>query len=355
MIHIKYLLLAFSFLYLSCSPRLNRALTDDNLMIFPAPPDTTRIQYLTSFSNSLDVTGRRSGFSEFILGKAEGKPITKPYGISVHKGKIYICDTMFGGLEIIDLENKTFDYFEPGGRGQLKKPINCFVDSEGCLYVADSERKEIVVFDEALQYISSIGDPNTMKPTDVFVRDGFVWVSDMKGHKIHVYSKKGYKLLKSFPDANQGDEEFLNSPINIFVDEKYIYVSDFGAFKIKRYSLDGEYDKSVGSYGRSLGQFARPKGIAVDKNSLLYVVDAGFENVQIFNPEGKLMMFFGGKYERPGNMWLPAKVVIDYENLEYFKKYLHQDYNLKYLVFVTNQYGPDKINVYGFVELKNKN
>ena len=81
----KYLFLAVSLLYLSCAPRLTRTLTDDNLMIFPAPPDTTRIQYLTSFSNSLDVTGRRSGFAEFILGKAEGKPITKPYGLSIYK------------------------------------------------------------------------------------------------------------------------------------------------------------------------------------------------------------------------------------------------------------------------------
>ena len=110
--------------------------------------------------------------------------------------------------------------------------------------------------------------------------------------------------------------------------------------------------RTIGSYGKALGQFVRPKGIAVDYNDLLYVVDAGFENVQIFDNKGNLLMFFGGSYEKPGDMWLPAKVIIDYKNLHYFEKYVYKGFKLKYLIFVTNQYGPDKINVYGFIELK---
>lgn len=94
------------------------------------------------------------------------------------------------------------------------------------------------------------------------------------------------------------------------------------------------------------------KGIAVDKENNLYVVDAGFENVQIFNNKGQLLMFFGGSYKGPGDMWLPAKVIIDYDNLNYFQKYVHESFDLKYLIFVTNQYGPSKINIYGFVETK---
>ncbi len=49
-------------------------------------------------------------------------------------------------------------------------------------------------------------------------------------------------------------------------------------------------------------------------------------------------------------MWLPAKVIIDYDNLDYFRPLVHESFELKYLIFVTNQYGPDRLNVYGFVE-----
>jgi hypothetical protein len=81
-------------------------------------------------------------------------------------------------------------------------------------------------------------------------------------------------------------------------------------------------------------------------------VDAGFENTQIFNKEGKLMMFFGGSYKGDGDMWLPAKVVIDYDNLKYFQNYVDPGFTLKYLILVTSQYGPDKLNIYGRVVLK---
>ena len=132
------------------------------------------------------------------------------------------------------------------------------------------------------------------------------------------------------------------------IDDK-VYVSDIGDFKIKIFSTSGEVINAIGSYGRNMGQFVRPKGIAVDHNLNLFVVDSGFENVQIFDADGNLLMFFGGSYKKPGDMWLPAKVIVDYDNLKYFEKYVHQSFKLKYLIFVTNQYGPDKINVYGYV------
>ena len=31
-------------------------------------------------------------------------------------------------------------------------------------------------------------------------------------------------------------------------------------------------------------------------------------------------MYFGGSYTKPGDMWLPAKVIIDYKNLDYFQE-----------------------------------
>jgi len=326
----------------------------EEIVIFPPPPDTARIQYLTHFSSSIDITGKRSGFMRFILGEDKGKPIIKPYGIAIHKGRIYIADTILGGLEIIDLNKKTFDYFRPRGLGLLKKPVNCFVDEEGFLYVADVERRQIVIFDPKLKYVASIGDARKIKPTDVFVYKNKIYFTDLKTHRVWVYSKISRDSIFTFPKAVQETDPFLYSPTNLYVFDDKVYVTDFGDFKVKIYNTDGKFLKSIGSYGRGIGQFVRPKGIAVDREGNLYVVDAAFENVQIFDKEGKLLMFFGGTYQGPGYMWLPAKVIIDYDNLKYFQKYVYKDFKLKYLIFVTNQYGPDKVSVYGFVEPKVK-
>ena len=326
--------------------------TSDDLIIYPPPPDSTRIQYLTSFSTSTDITGKRSGILRYILGEEESRPIFKPYGISSSQGKIYICDTQLGGLEIINLQKKEFDYFQPTSRGQIFKPINCTVDDKGYLYIADTQRNQVVIFDDQLQYFSSFGNPAEFKPTDVTYLDGKIWVCNLKAKQIQVFSESTQNLLQSFPNVTPTDPEYLFSPTNFYVTDQKVYVSDFGDFKIKIFNHDGQFEKAIGSYGQSPGQFVRPKGIAVDRDEYLYVADAGFENVQMFDDQGQLLLFFGGNYKGPGDMWLPAKVALDYENLAYFQKYVDRAFVLKYLIYVTNQFGPDKVNVYGFVEYR---
>ncbi|WP_290664835.1 6-bladed beta-propeller, partial [Ignavibacterium sp.] len=321
-------------------------------VFFPPAPDEPRIQFLKSFSKSTDFTGAQSAITSFIIGDEEALPILKPYGLAVGKNKIYVCDTQLNGLEIMDTKDGSFGYFLPEGRGRLKQPINCFVDSDGFLYVADAQRRQVIIFNTELDYIGEIGDSSTLlKPTDVFVAEDQIFINDISKHSIHVYDRISRKYIKSIPPAS--DDNKLFSPTNIAVYKDKIYVSDLGDSKVKVYDLEGKYIRTIGTIGNSPGKFSRPKGIALDEDENLYVVDAGFENVQIFNKDGKLLMYFGGSYKKPGDMWLPAKVVIDYMNLDYFKDDVDPSFNLKYLIFVTNQYGPDKISVYGFISRKN--
>ncbi len=328
----------------------NKHIIPQETVVFPKPPDTARIQYLTKFSTSTDVI-KQSGFSKFILGANKPTPIYKPYGISIHKNRIFICDNGNAGIEVIGLEKKTFSSFNPKGQGQLKSPLNCFVDDKDYLYVADGDRKQIVVFDNTGQYVSAFGATDKFKPTDVFVYGNKVWVTNLLDNKIYVYDHDSIgKLLFTFPESAPGNEDYLYSPVNLCVQNDKVYVSDLGGFSVKIFDLNGKYLQTIGNYGNKPGQFARNKGIAVDKSGNIFVIDASFENAQVFNNEGKLLMTMGGTYTGPGYMWLPAKIIIDYDNLEYFKKYVDPAYKLKYILLVTNQYGPDKISVYGAIE-----
>jgi DNA-binding beta-propeller fold protein YncE len=345
-----FLILVLIIVLGSCSSKKNAV--NQASVVYPAAPDTARVQYLTSISNSDNTSIQRSAFAEFVVGKQESKQIKKPYGAAIRNGKIYVCDSGLGGLEIIDLEKKSFDYFLPEGPGQLSLPLNCFVEEDGSLYVADGERKQIVVFNSEGNYITCFGETENFRPTDVFIFGEKVWVASVLDNKVYVYDKGTYRLLYSFPDAEKGAPGFLYQPTNLFVTHDRLYVSDMGDFNIKVFSHDGQFLSSFGSHGTQVGQFVRPKGIAVDRDSNIFVVDAGFENAQIFNPDGNLLLYFGGPYKGPGDMWLPAKVVLDYDNLPYFQKYVDPGYDLKYLILVTNQYGPDKLNIYGAVEIK---
>jgi len=345
-------IIALVCLLCACNRQAANSSSPETLVIFPPPPDTTRIQFLTHFSSSSDMLKRRGGFKIFLLGEEESKDIVKPYGVTVHKNKVYICDTGVGGLEVLDLSKGTFEYFIPGGRGQLQLPINCCVDERGLLFVADANRKQIVVFDQDGSYLHAFGEPENFKPTDVDVHGDRILVANVQDHSVYVYGIGDYKLVEKIPGVDSGEEGFIRQSTNIVLGQDILYVSDMGDFNIKKFSSEGEYLGLVGGYGNNPGRFTRPKGVAVDKEQNLYVVDAAFENVQIFNANGELLMHFGGSYGGSGAMWLPAAVEISYENLSYFQAYVDKSFELKYLIYVTNQYGPAKVSVYGRVEEK---
>jgi sugar lactone lactonase YvrE len=333
----------------SCFKQPARSPGSENLVIYPAPPAKTRIQYLTSFSTSSDIKKSQSAFNKLLFGEEEQLPIVKPYGITVHNDRIYICDTGIKGIEIIDLKNQTFEYFLPGGKGQLQFPINCHVDPEGHLYVADGNRKQVVIFDQNLKYLDAITLKDNKKPTDLYVEGSRIWVAAIDDHKIHIYNKNDRTYMAGIPKGAAQLKVNLYQPANISLQNNQVYVSDIGACKIHVFDTAMNYKQSLGETGYRPGQFTRPKGVCADKKGNIYVVDAAFENIQIFNSEGMLLMHFGGTYKAPGGMWLPADVTIDYGNLDYFTQYVDSSFNLEYLIFVTNQYGPDKVNVYGFV------
>ena len=49
-----------------------------------------------------------------------------------------------------------------------------------------------------------------------------------------------------------------------------------------------------------------PKGIAVDADGVIYVVDAIFDNVQLFNRRGELLLTVGNRGVGFGEFWLPS-------------------------------------------------
>ncbi len=336
----------------SCNQETANSTSPDTLVIYPPPPDTTRIQFLTQFSSSEDLQEKKGGIHRYMFGEEKPRGIIKPYGVTVHEQKVYINDTGLAGLVVLDLSEGTFEYFIPGGKGQLQLPINCCVDTQGNIYIADSKRKQIVVFDSEMKYIHAFGADENFKPTDVEFHEGKIYVANVLDHAVLVYGSENYELLGRIPAVESGEAGFIRQATNISISNDILYVSDFGDFNVKQFSLEGEFLGAIGGYGDGPGRFTRPKGLAVDREENLYVVDAAFENVQIFNRSRDLLMYFGGSYEGDGAMWLPAAVEISYENLSWFQSYVDESFQLKYLIYVTNQYGPAKVNVYGFVEEK---
>ncbi len=318
-------------------------------IFYPPSPEEPRVQYLTSISSSQDVEGDPGAFAKFIVGDEPLKVITKPYGITLHQNKLYVCDTVINTLEIIDLQAKTFEYFQPEKAGQLVDPINVDVASDGTMYVADARRGQVLVFDAAGKFKAAIGEKGELKPTDIALSKDRILICDLKSKAVRVYAAQDRGFLYAIPKAEDEDQtRGMFSPTNIDMDaDGNIYVTDTGAFNVKKYSPEGALLQTFGLQGDTPGSFARPKGVAVDKEGRIYVVDAAFENVQMFGPDGKLLMFFPEQRDE-ARLTLPAGILIDYDHLSYFQEYVDESFELEYLIFVSSQYGDRKISVFGF-------
>lgn len=322
------------------------------LVFFPPPPDTARIQFLTSFTYASDLEAGGGSFWDAVVGRRETGElyIEKPYGVGVGPGRVCVCDTRQDLVVVLDLVERKFEYFDPGEGSILRKPINCSIDAAtDRLYVADTGHEAVLIFEPDGTLADSLKAPEGSRYLEVFIEPTELWVADSRGSRIRVFDKASLEEKRSLPAYAPGEEGFLGLSTNMWLTEERLYVTDFGRSRVQVYTRDGEYIRTIGRRGDAVGQFVRPKGLAVDREERLYVVDAAFENVQVFDADGRLLMFFGGDYGGPGAMALPAQIVIDYDNVSYFGDYVAPGYGLEYLIFLTNQYGPARLNVYGFL------
>jgi DNA-binding beta-propeller fold protein YncE len=319
-------------------------------VFFPPSPETPRIQYLASYGTEWDVKGRLGGLAEFLYGEREPAKLLKPYGVAIHEGKIFVVDTIATGVAILDIANKKTETLGVKGQGILRKPINIAVDTDGTRYVTDRILERVMVYDAENQFVTSFGDPELWAPTDVVVSGEELLVADREAGQIFVLDKHTGEELRRLGSEGVGEAEFL-FPTNLTVDQDgNIYVADTLNYRIQKIDPEGNPLMQIGEAGDGLGQFARPKGVAVDREGRLYAVDAAFMNVQIFNSEGQLLLVLGGGGFQPGEMYLPAKIKIDYDNVALFADRVASGHELEYLILVTNQYGPNKISVYGFLK-----
>ena len=313
----------------------------------PPPPDPPRLQFLRCISSSLDIE-KENKFLSFLTGQREiPKTFTKPYGVAIHKGKIFTCDSA-GTIEVIDLVNRTFDFWVPQGAGAFQKPIGIAVDSAGNRYVADVERGQVVFFDPQGNYQGAIGDKESMKPTGVAVGGGRLYVTNLKKQRVEAYDLASREMVFSVPQEGAGADARLFQPTNIALDkDNHLYVSDTAGFHIKVFDAEGKFLRQFGKVGTAYGDMVRPKGIAVDREKRVYNVDAATELVQIFDDQSRLLLFFGKESGAPG-LVLPAGICIDYDNVPLFQEYADPGFELEYLVLITSQLGNDTLSIYGF-------
>lgn len=301
-------------------------------LVFPAAPDEPRFAFERSIYGSADVVPPEedSYLKNVLTGAREtSEGMGKPYAIAVHRGRIFISDTVSRVVRVFDVPNQRFFRIgEDEGNGQLLKPMGLDTDENGTLYVADASARAILAYDREGKYLRTIAGPtffDRLSSVTVDPKGERLYVVDIGGvssenHRVRVFDAKGGKHLFDFGKRGSGQGEF-NLPRDVAVGKDgRLYVVDGGNFRVQIFDRDGKYLKSFGSIGKQLGNFARPKEVATDPSGNVYVADSAFGNFQIFTAEGELLMFIGDRSEQdaPAKYMLPSGIAVDEDGRIYF-------------------------------------
>jgi sugar lactone lactonase YvrE len=325
--------------------------TDAPVLLFPSPPAEPRVQFLTWASSARQVEAPKSDFAQFVLGD---EPVNllgldKPYGVAARDGVVYVCDTKIPGVCRLDFRSQTFTVLGIRGPGRLRKPINLVIDPAGYKFIADALRKQIVVFGPDDRYVTAFDVPKPSHPVDVALWENELYVLDNDDScQIVVLDRQTGEVLRTFGGPGEEPGQFKIPNSLCLGPDGHLYVSDTLNWRIQKLTRNGEPVWTKGTAGHRLGQFGRPRGLRVAPDGVIYVADAATEIVQLLSADGEVLMHFGGPGSVPGSLVLPATVAVDASSIPDFKQYIHEDFKVDYLLFVSSQYGQHLINVYAF-------
>jgi sugar lactone lactonase YvrE len=291
-----------------------------------AVPVRGTVQYLRTIPSVREFTKPRGFFSKLltlVAGAAEDKPeIMRPYSTTLDSiGRLLVADPGQKGVHIYDFEKHKYQFLK-GPRGKtFESPMDVACDTNDDIYVTDSVRKQVYVFDLRGRFLRAIGgsgpSAQLQRPTGM-VLDRVarrLYLTDTLRHQVLVFGLDG-SWIRAIGKRGAGPGEF-NFPTALTLSAGKLYVVDAMNFRIQAFTPDGQFLNSFGKPGDQTGTLNRPKGIAADTDGNLYIADALFETVQVFDPNGRLLYYFGSTGTKPGQFQLPAGVSITDRNIIY--------------------------------------
>lgn len=292
--------------------------------VWPKPPDEARFRYEYTIRHVGDIEprSRETSIRESILGTstADIPAFEKPAAIASRNGRIYVTDSARRHVVAFDVPRRRVFRFGLRPPGTLIKPAGVAIDGEMNVYVADTGRRQVVVYDNLGLFRQTIGDGKLLeRPTGVAVNaEGTrVYVidrseNDSEAHRVVVFDGNGNRL-REIGSRGSGPGQF-NIPVQGAVArDGTLFVLDAGNFRVQSFDPEGRFLGSFGRTGIGLGEFSRPRGVAIDGDGNVYVSDANFGNVQVFSPRGELLISIGQASTRdgPGLYGLVGGIAVD--------------------------------------------
>jgi DNA-binding beta-propeller fold protein YncE len=304
---------------------------DYSFIVWPNPPAIARIKYMTWYSSDKEKRNlkgnvqKKNAWMDRLAGTQTNEDVfsmpfqlNQPYGIAADsKGNVYVADHKVGAIFIFNTDTRDVDLIKNGTHAHFVRIIGLAMDDNDRLFVSDPGLRHVLIFNKDHKAEDVITD-GLAEPSGMAIdtQNRLLYVADVELDQVLVYDADTLKLLRKIGTTGHKHEltapgEFAK-PSGVAVDkEGNLYVCDTLNNRIEIFDADGNFISTFGKNGDGPGYFARPKGVAIDSDGHVWVADGVQDRVQVFTKEGQLLIAFGGHGLLPGQFQGLVNIAID--------------------------------------------
>jgi len=294
--------------------------------VWPAMPEVPRYRFsgqLTGEDNFIAVKqqgGTMRRVFNWMVGlngaNREKRILQRPQSGAVDpEGRIYVTDISRQAVFVFDPlagELKLWEWAAPETR--FVAPIGIALGKAGEVWIADAELGQVVQLDKEGNSKALWGKGILKRPTGLAydANHGELFVADTAAHNIKVFDTSGQLLRVIGRRGNAGGE--FNAPTHLAFRNERLYVSDTLNARIQVLNANGSHIRDIGQRGLRMGDMVRPKGVAVDDEGNVYVMESYYDYMLIYDHQGRFLLPIGGTGNGIGEFFLPAGVWTDNHN-----------------------------------------
>jgi DNA-binding beta-propeller fold protein YncE len=296
-------------------------------LMWPPEPEVPRYMYAGQLVGEANFRRPGAGAAEglggllrwvvgLVTGEAKPLELQRPQSGAVDEaGRIYVTDVSRQAVYVFDPAAGALDVWDRAeGLASFVAPVAVAL-APGSVLVSDAELGIVARLDVKGRPQRSIGRAILKRPTGLAYdpERAELYVSDTGAHDIKVFDREG-ALQRVLGRRGEGEGEF-NYPTHLAFADGLLYVTDTMNSRIQVLEgASGRVERIFGARGLFVGNLVRPKGIAVDSERNVYVIESYFDHLLVFDRLGRFLMGIGGLGAESGKFYLPAGVWTDHLN-----------------------------------------